>query len=275
MTITHDRDHDTDGLERALDDVEIIRRSPHIGTEIRGLDLTSLDDAATAALRREFAARKVLVFRDVDLSPAQHVDAVSIFDEPFDHPTAVRHPDHRLVYPYEVRTTGKASRWHVGGLWRDPVFGIESLVYEVVPETGGDTIWADLQAAYDDLSAPIKDLVTRVGVLYDANPSNYAQGATRAPVADTIEHALVYDNPRNGRRGLFLSTSGVGFTGVSPSEGAALVDFLAEHASQPKYQARFGWAVGDFVLWDNRATWHVAVDDYGDAPRAYRKVIAG
>ena len=217
----------------------------------------------------------MLVFRGVDLSPAQHVAAVSIFDEPFDHPTAVRHPEHPLVYPYEVRTTGKASRWHVGGLWRDPVFGIESLVYEVVPETGGDTIWADLQAAYDDLSDPLKELVAHVGVRYDANASNYAQGASRTPVADTTVHPLVYDNPRNGRRGLFLSTSGVGFTGVSETEGRALLEFLIEHASQSKYQARFGWDVGDFVLWDNRATWHVAVDDYGDAPRAYRKVIAG
>ena len=270
MTLVHDI------VDATLGGADVIRRSPFLGTEIRGLDLTApLDEATKDALRREFAARKVLVFRAADLSPAEHVAAVSIFDEPFDHPTAVRHPEHPLVYPYEVRTTGKASRWHVGGLWRTPVFGIESLVYEVVPESGGDTIWADLQAAYDDLSEPLKELVGQVGVRYDANASNYAQGASRVPVADTTAHPLVYDNPRNGRRGLFLSTSGVGFTGVSDAEGRALLDFLIEHASQSKYQARFGWDVGDFVLWDNRATWHVAVDDYGDAPRAYRKVIAG
>ena len=195
MTITDDRDHDTHGLERALGGVEVIRRSPHIGTEILGLDLDPLDDAAKAALRREFAARKVLVFRDADLTPAQHVAAVSIFDEPFDHPTAMRHPDHRLVYPYEVRTTGKASRWHIGGLWRDPVFGIESLVYEVVPETGGDTIWADLQAAYDDLSEPFKELVGPRRRALRRQRHHYAQGATRAPVADTIEHPLVLRQP--------------------------------------------------------------------------------
>ena len=216
------------------------------------------------------------MFRDVDLSPAQHVAAVSIFDEPFDHPTAVRHPDHRLVYPYEVRTTGKASRWHVGGLWRDPVFGIESLVYEVVPETGGDTIWADLQAAYDDLSAPAQGprrpgrcALRRQRLQLRAGRHHGRRSPTRPYTRwCTTTRATAAAACSSARRAS-------GSPASAPDEGRALVDFLTEHASQPKYQARFGWAVGDFVLWDNRATWHVAVDDYGDAPRAYRKVIAG
>ena len=213
-----------DIIDPALGGADVIRRSPHIGTEIRGLDLTAPLDAATKdALRQEFAARKVLVFRGVNLSPAEHVAAVSIFDEPFDHPTAVRHPEHPLVYPYEVRTTGKASRWHVGGLWRDPVFGIESLVYEVVPETGGDTIWADLQAAYDDLSPaqgarrPRRRALRRQRVQLRPGRDRARRWPTRPCTrSSTTTRATAAAACSSARRR-------IGFTGVSETEGRALL----------------------------------------------------
>ena len=257
---------------RRVGGLEVRLNGPRIGAEIFGFDLESLTD--TDRLRALWDDRKVLVFRDAQLTPDQQVEAVRIFDEPFDHPTAIRHPDNRLVYPYEVQKTGKASRWHIGGLWRDPVFSIESLVYEVVPDIGGDTIWADLQAAYDDLSEPFKALVGSVSAIYDGNADHYAQGARREGLGATTEHPLVLAHPRTGRKGLFLSTGAIGLTGVTPSEGEALLRHLYAHASAPQYQVRYSWRVGDFVLWDNQATWHYAVDDYGDAPRAYRKVIA-
>ena len=254
--------------------IEIRHTTPRLGAEVFGFDLDRLTDADRDRLRALWDDRKVLVFRDAQLTPAQQVEAVRIFDEPFDHPTAIRHPDHDLVYPYEVRSTGKADRWHIGGVWREPVFSIESLVYEVVPDIGGDTIWADLQAAYDDLSQPFKDLVGRVGAIYDGNADHYAQGARREGLGATTEHPLVLEHPRTGRKGLFLSTSAIGLTGVSAAEGESLLRHLVAHASAPQYQVRYSWRAGDFVLWDNQATWHIAVDDYGDAPRAYRKVIA-
>ena len=259
---------------RRVGGLEVRLNGPRIGAEIFGFDLDSLTDADRDRLRALWDDRKVLVFRDAQLTPDQQVEAVRIFDEPFDHPTAIRHPDNRLVYPYEVQKTGKASRWHIGGLWRDPVFSIESLVYEVVPEIGGDTIWADLQAAYDDLSEPYQQLVGSVSAIYDGNAEHYAQGARRDGVTTTTEHPLVLEHPRTGRKGLFLSTGAIGLTGVDPREGDVLLRYLLEHASAPQYQVRYGWRPGDFVLWDNQATWHYAVDDYGDAPRAYRKVIA-
>src|SRR6187200_1786618 len=145
--------------------LEVRHSSPRLRAEILGFDLDAITDVDRDRLRTLWDERKVLVFRDAHLTPDQQVEAVRIFDEPFDHPTAIRHPENRLVYPYEVQKTGKASRWHIGGLWRDPVFSIESLVYEVVPEIGGDTIWADLQAAYEDLSVPFKELVGSVSAV--------------------------------------------------------------------------------------------------------------
>lgn len=239
-----------------------------------GIDLTAgVDEATAEELRRAFREHKVLVFRDQHLTPEQHVEAVRIFAEPFDHPTAQKDPAHPLVYPYNVQQTGKAGTWHIGGLWRRPVFAIESLTYEVVPALGGHTLWADLQAAYDDLSEPFKELLESVGAVYDGDAGNYAQGSKRVAVGETVEHPVVLTHPETGRKGLFISTSALALTGVTAQEGKVLLDHLLRHASSPDYTIRFGWNPGDFVLWDNRATWHYAVDDYGDGARVYRKVI--
>lgn len=254
---------------------EIRRAGPRFGAEVTGIDLKAgVDDRTAEELRRAFRDHKVLVFREQHLSPGQQVEAVRIFAEPFDHPTAVKDPAHPLVYPYNVHKTGKASTWHIGGLWRRPVFAIESLTYEVVPELGGHTLWADLQAAYDDLSEPFKVLLDSVSAVYDGNAENYAQGSERTAVGQTVEHPVVLEHPETGRKGLFISTSAIGLTGVTAQEGKVLLDHLLRHASSPDYTIRFGWSPGDFVLWDNRATWHYAVDDYGDGKRVYRKVIA-
>ncbi|WP_329204506.1 TauD/TfdA family dioxygenase [Streptomyces sp. NBC_00683] len=253
---------------------EIRRVGPRFGAEVIGVDLTDTVDAETAdLLRHAFREHKVLVFRNQNLTPDQHVRAVDIFAEPFDHPTAAKDAANPLVYPYNVRQTGKASTWHIGGLWRSPVFAIESLTYEEVPELGGHTLWADLQTAYDDLSEPFKVLLASVSAVYDADPQNYAQGSTRTAVTETVEHPVVLEHPDTGRKGLFISTSALGLTGVTPEEGKALLDHLLRHASSPNYTIRLGWNPGDFVLWDNQATWHYAVDDYGDGARVYRKVI--
>ncbi|RDG36231.1 TauD/TfdA dioxygenase family protein [Streptomyces corynorhini] len=254
--------------------LDIRRAGPRFGAEITGVDLTAPVDEATAReLRRAFREHKVLVFRDQHLTPDQHVAAVDVFARPFDHPTAKKDPANPLVYPYNVRQTGKASTWHIGGLWRDPVFAIESLTYEVVPELGGHTLWADLQVAYDDLSEPFKALLETVSAVYDGNAENYAQGSEKTATGDTVEHPVVLTHPATGRKGLFISSSATRLTGVTPAESRVLLDHLLRHASSPDYTIRFGWKPGDFVLWDNRATWHYAVDDYGDGARVYRKVI--
>jgi taurine dioxygenase len=256
-------------------DFEVRKASPRLGAEIAGVDLTAgVDDATAAALREAFREHKVLVFRNQHLSPSQHVEAVRIFDEPFDHPTAVhRHPENRLVYVYDLAKAGAAAHWHAGGLWRNPPFSIESLTYQVVPEVGGHTLWADQQAAYDDLSGPLQQLLESVSAVYDGNAENYGGRPDRLPLADTIEHPVVRAHRHTGRKGLFISSSALRLTGIAEAEGKALLPFLLAHASSPNYSVGFGWKPGDFVIWDNLATLHYAVNDY-DGPRAYRKVIA-
>ncbi|HWC82864.1 MAG TPA: TauD/TfdA family dioxygenase [Pseudonocardiaceae bacterium] len=259
----------------AIAQYQVHRAGPRFGAEITGIDFTQeLDDATAQALVQELLTHKVLVFRGQHLTPDQHVRAARVFGVPFDHPTAVRDAENPLSYPYNVQKTGKAGTWHIGGLWRTPPFSIESLTYQEVPDLGGHTLWADLQAAYDDLSEPVQRLLESVSAVYDADAGNYAQGRKRDQIRETVEHPVVLRHPDTGRPGLFLSSSALRLTGVQDAESKALLPFLLAHGSSPDYTIRFGWQPGDFVLWDNLGTWHYAVDDYADGPRVYRKVIA-
>ncbi len=207
--------------------------SPRLGAEIHGINLAyGVDETTAESLRQEFRTHKVLVFRHQHLTPDEHVEAVRIFDEPFDHPTAVhRHETNRLVYTYNLDKAGAAALWHVGGLWRTPPFSIESLIYEVVPEVGGRTLWADLQAAYDDLSQPFKDLLRSVSAVYDANAENYGGSGVRVPVVETVEHPVVRTHRHTGRKGLFISTGALRLTGLEAGESATVLSFLLAHAS--------------------------------------------
>ena len=189
---------------------EIRPASPLLGAEIAGVDLTKpVDDATAEPCVEAFRAHKVLVFRDQNLSPLQHVEAVRIFDEPFDHPTWLyRHEDSRLVYTFDLERAGRAAHWHIGGTWRNPPFNIESLTYQVVPEIGGHTLWADLQAAYDGLSEPVKQLLESVNGVYSADPGDGTYD--RPPATETIEHPVVRTHRHTGRKGLSISTSASG-----------------------------------------------------------------
>src|ERR1700722_20168479 len=252
----------------------VVPVSPVLGAEVLGIKLADgVDQATAAALREDFWRHKVLVFRDQQLSPDAHVEAVRIFDEPFDHPLWLhRDAQNRLVYVFDLEQAGRASRWHGGGTWRNPPFNIESLTYQVVPEIGGCTLWADLQAAYDGLSEPFKTLLESVSAVYSADPGDGTYN--RPPVTETIEQTVERNHHPTGRKGLFLSSSALRLTGIDPPESQAILPFLLAHASSPNYTVGFGWKPGDFVIWDNQATWHFAVDDY-QGPRAYRKVIGG
>jgi len=245
------------------------------GAEISGIDLAvGVDGVTAAALQRDLLTHKVLAFPGQHLTAAQHVAAVEIFGRPFDHPTAVRDAGHPLAYPYEVSGRETASAWHVGGLWRTPPFSLESLTFQSVPDVGGHTQWADLQAAYDDLSEPVRTLLESVSAVYDANPVNYAQTREKTAVDPSATHPVVLAHPETGRKGLFLSSSARALTGVSEEEGRVLLPFLLAHASAPRYTIRFAWEPGDFAVWDNLAAWHAVVDDGAVGVRRYRKVLA-
>ncbi|MFJ8015049.1 TauD/TfdA dioxygenase family protein [Streptomyces sp. NPDC096339] len=246
----------------------VVPLNPTIGGEVTGLDLRKpMDEEVRAALRSALLDRKVLFIKEQDLSVEEFERFCQIFGELFVHPTMPQLSESPYINPVATEH-GPAKDWHIGGPWRKNPFVAELLQLKITPPAGGDTMWADLQAAYRALSRPMQRLFDELTAVYLGDPAQYSP-TTRANAGERleVEHPLAINHPETGERGLYYSTSAVRITGLSELEQATLRRLLLEHATQPRFVVRHRWQPGDIAVWDNRAVWHSAVDDYGDAPR--------
>jgi alpha-ketoglutarate-dependent taurine dioxygenase len=153
------------------------------------------------------------------------------------------------------------------------------------PDFGGDTTWASLQDAYDRLAEPVRDMCDRLIAIHfdpwfaadvESRGGYDWQGEHHDKLLPAL-HPVVRTHPENGRNGLFVNPQ---FTqtilGMSKNESAAILDMLYRHCQQPELTCRFRWRPGSVAFWDNRATLHYALDDYGDQTRiAHRVTLRG
>ena len=182
----------------------------------------------------------------------------------------------------------RASSWHTDVTFVDAYPQISILRALVVPEYGGDTVWANTAAAYQSLTPPLRDLADNLWALH-TNGSDYprvlAGGKPEAlkryhevftsTVYET-QHPLVRVHPGTGERTLILGHFLQKIVGVSSADSAHLFALFQGHVTRPDNTVRWRWSVGDVAMWDNRATQHIGVDDYGDQPRILRRVtVAG
>ena len=276
--------------------LDIAPLSGSIGAEIRGLDLhQTLDPETVAAVRQALLDYKVIFFPGAHLSPEEHKSFAALFGEPtVAHPVIPGLDDHKEVFEIDytkARTMyaerkgeeyGDRERWHtdVTFVERPPLGSILNAI--VIPPAGGDTLWADTQAAYEDLSQPIRQLVDRLTAVHDGNRNfstllkQFGQGEWDGETfteLKSVEHPVVRTHPETGRKNLFVNP---GFTrsikGLTPKESDALLSFLYEHMTTPEYIVRYRWEEGDLGFWDNRTTMHYAIGDYGDAHRVIQRV---
>jgi alpha-ketoglutarate-dependent taurine dioxygenase len=276
--------------------LDIAPLSGTIGAEIRNLDLhQTLDPETVAAVRRTLLDYKVIFFPGAHLSPEEHKDFAALFGEPtVAHPVIPGLDDHKEVFEidytkarelYKQRPTqeyGDRERWHtdVTFVERPPLGSILNAI--VIPPAGGDTLWADTNAAYEDLSQPIRQLVDKLIAVHDGNRNFNAllkqrgqgewDGETFTELK-SVEHPVVRTHPETGRKSLFVNP---GFTrsikGLTTKESDALLAFLYDHMTTPEYIVRYRWEEGDLGFWDNRTTMHYAIGDYGDAHRVIQRV---
>ncbi|EST27431.1 hypothetical protein M878_25880 [Streptomyces roseochromogenus subsp. oscitans DS 12.976] len=218
-------------------------------------------------MRATLVERKVLFFKEQHLNVEEFERLGQTFGELFIHPTMPQLPESPYINPVATEH-GPAKDWHIGGPWKTNPFVAELLQLKITPPAGGDTMWADMQAAYRALSAPMQRLFGDLTAVYLGDPSQYSP-TTRANGGERleVEHPLVIDHPETGERGLFYSTSAVRIEGLNDQEQELVRRLLLDHATQPRFVVRYRWQPGDIAVWDNRAVWHSAVDDYGDAPR--------
>ncbi len=268
--------------------------APLIGAEVRDVDVARLDDEAFASVRSVLRDRLVVVFRDQRLTPGEQLAFAERFGEAEPpHPVFARVPEEPRVSVLESRGGEPlyTDEWHADTTFRaHPARG--SLLYaRVVPPVGGDTLWANMEAAYDALSTPVRSTIDGLTATHDifgggpyGRVSTYrdivlgrAGGAARveeiAAEYPPVSHPVVRVDPDTGRRALFVNRSfTTGIDGLAKLESAWLLGMLLEHAEQPAFQVRHRWNVDDLVVWENRATLHFAVADYAPAHRLMHRV---
>jgi taurine dioxygenase len=260
---------------------EVRPLSPTIGAEIHGLDLGKpLDEATFAALRRTFVERKVLFFRDQAISAGEHVAFCRRFGELEIHPFTPKKdgfPEVMLIR-HGPENRGTENTWHSDVTWRkEPSLG-SALRAVKVPAVGGDTLFADMEAAYEGLSSQMKRMVDGLVAVHD-----FTRVFGRAIPRDKLkamqnqyppaEHPVVRTHPESGRKSLYVNAA---FTlrirGMSPEESARLLTYLYSRAAIPEVQCRFRWTANAIAMWDNRSCQHYAVSDYFPAERIMERV---
>ncbi len=274
-----------DRTSAATSGITITPRSPTIGAEIDGVDLSGeLSDDTIGVIRQALLDYKVVFFRDQDITTDQHLAFGRRFGELEVHPFAINKPDYPevLAITHDADNPGRENTWHSDVTWRlQPSLGSILRCIEC-PSVGGDTLFADMYAAYDGLPQRIKARVEGRVARHDF--PNFRKlmrhrGASDAEIADieatypNPEHPVIRTHPETGRRGIYVNTA---FTqeivGMDPAESAELLRVLYAQATFPEYQVRFTWEPNSIAFWDNRACQHYATSDYWPNVRRVERV---
>ena len=276
MALEHKPDH-VPVPERDLDyeSFEIRTLTPHIGAEVRGIDLSRpLSDVQMKELRRAWLDWMVLVFPDQELSPGEHKELGRRFGELHVHPqlrgAKLEHPEVLPVVTNAHSPFTPGDGWH-SDVTCDEVPPLGSMLYiRECPEVGGgDTLYADMYMAYELLSDPMKRFLESLTAIHDGAGPYKEQRELGLGVEDPdgdpkAEHPVVVRHPETGRKLLYVNS---GFTtrivGLSSAESRALLDLLFRHVeANPKLCCRVHWSPNTLTFWDNRCTQHHAIWDY-------------
>ncbi len=272
--------------------INITRLAGNIGAEISGADTGEvLSDDAVAQVRQALLDHKVVFLRGQNLDYARQVAfAERLGPLTLGHPTLASPPDQPLLEEIDSLKGGRANHWHTDVTFvnRPPAFTLLHAV--VIPPVGGDTIWANTVTAYQSLPAELRDLADRLRIVhtndYDyaavygrGERVNAALEAAQAQFVSTVyetEHPAVRVHPETAEHSLVLGGFARTVLGFSPQSSRDLIRVLQEYVTRPEQTVRWHWHEGDLAIWDNRATQHYAIFDYGGAHRRGERVtVAG
>jgi taurine dioxygenase len=276
--------------------IDVRRIAGHIGAEITGVRVgADLPDSVVTIIRDAFHEHKVIFFRGQHhLDDAGQAGFARLFGElTTAHPTVPGIDSERHVLELDAqRGGGKANAWHTDVTFVDRPPALSLLRAVTLPPYGGDTTWANTATAYQSLAPELRELADRLWALH-SNEYDYAAkrgggvgaGSPReerhyrevflSTVYET-EHPVVRVHPETGERALLLGQFVTRILGVSAADSRYLFELFQRHVTRLENTIRWHWAPGDLALWDNRATQHYAIDDYGDLQRqVHRVTVAG
>ncbi|MCZ6886849.1 MAG: TauD/TfdA family dioxygenase [Gammaproteobacteria bacterium] len=267
--------------------ISLTPASPAVGAFVEGVQLSDqLSDATLVELRLAHAIHGVLFFRDQTLTPEQHIDfAEQIGDinvNRFFTPVA-DHPKIAEVRKEPEQTTNIGGGWHTDHSY-DQVPALGSILYSLeVPPIGGDTIFTSMYAAYEALSDGMKETLSTLNGVHSSRhvfgasakrpgDLNDRLGNAELATQDAI-HPVIITHPRSGQKALYVNPGfTVCFEGWTAQESEPLLTYLYRHAVRPEFSYRFHWLQGSVAFWDNRCTWHNAVNDYHGERRLLHRI---
>lgn len=263
-----------------------------VGAEITGVDLRHLTDDEFDAIRAAYADQGVVFFRDQDLSEDDHIAFAQRWGDINVNRFFAAHPD----YP-EIALVAKEpdQKDNIGGGWHtdhsydaEPAMG-SVLVARVLPDSGGDTRFASMYSAYETLDDETKAEIDGLRAVHSAkhifgkgdstyyNTTDAGGGrignAGAADALTDVTHPIVITHPLSGKKALYVNPAfTVGIEGMESEAAGGLLSRLYAHAMNPDHACRFQWRPGSVAFWDNRSTWHWAMNDYQGQRRIMHRI---
>jgi taurine dioxygenase len=260
-------------LLKAPAGVTIRRLAGNIGAEIIGVDAAAdQSDESIAAVRQALLEYKVIFLRDQELDyDSQQAFAKRLGRLTLGHPIYASPGSRPALREMDSKQGTKANHWHTDLTFieRPPAFCL--LHAKVIPPVGGDTIWANCVTAYASLPAGLRALADKLRIVH-SNDCDFTDDTigTRSSYISArydAEHPAVRVHPETGEKALLVGGFARSVVGFSPTAGRDLIRTLQEYAIRPENTVRWQWRVGDMAIWDNQATMHYAIYDYGTEHR--------
>jgi taurine dioxygenase len=256
--------------------ISIRRVGAACGAEISGVDLSQpIDDARFADIESALVAHEVIVFRDQNISTEDQKSFGRRFGELTVHPFAPSAEDapELIVFDNDADNPPWGTDvWHSDETFRaEPPLGT-MLRALIVPEYGGDTLFASMSASYDGLSDRMQQFISGLEAvhdfkpfrnLFDSDPESIAKLRTFEDRYPPAVHPVVRTHPVSGRKVIFVNPQfTLAIKGMDEAESRAVLELLFHQAEIPEYQYRHHWAPDTLMLWDNRSVQHYAIHDY-------------
>ena len=270
--------------------MKIEKLSANVGAELGGVQLAAAGAEEVSAIKAALAQYGMLVFRDQELTPEQHIAFAKAWggiDLNAFFPVNTAWPEIAEVRKAETQLTNIGGGWHTDHSFDQiPAMG-SILVARELPPVGGDTLFASTGAAYDGLSDGLKQTLAGLRAVHSADHIYNADGiyAQTDQAADMRGHGLktravhpvVVRHPVSGRQLLFVNGGfTLHFEGWTREESQPLLQYLYAQVAAETNQYRLQWRPGTVAIWDNRSTWHYALNDYhGHARVMHRITLTG
>jgi len=254
-----------------------------LGVEVCDIDVSRLpSEQSFGEIYRAFLDHGILLFRNQRVTREQHIEFSRRFGELDRHDALPRdrHPDYPelLMVTNEPKPNGEPSDTkYTGRQWHSDMSfttapSLGSVLRAIaVPEVGGDTLFANMHAAYDALSAGMKELIADLHGIHMSGTRKIANTKTGVPRAEEqkrlnppVAQPVVRVHPETGRKALYIGEKVSRFDGMTEEESRPLIDYLVRHATRPEFVYRHQWRKDDILVWDNRCTMHQALGDFDE-----------